>query len=196
MTKNVLHLAMTTVAAGVGVGLITLLALYHAAVERERDHCSDVVHVQRHLMQAVARFDALYSTNDVPDDAIGTTLGQILEAYADIEGFGRTGEFLLGRREGKNIRLFWPLRHASGSGMLRAYSAADMEPMRRALQGQTGNALFDRGHPAIPPRGPARLLKMAFGYLVSFGFTPAFPVARHLHTTWQGRNGYSFVRVR
>ncbi len=49
-------------------------------------------------MEEVARFDA-QTRNDYPGNPAEATLTQIRRAHARFQGFGKTGEFTLARRE-------------------------------------------------------------------------------------------------
>ena len=48
-------------------------------------------------------FDAEFSTTDVAGGSFSATLGQVRDAHAQLGGFGDTGEFLVGIREGDQI---------------------------------------------------------------------------------------------
>ena len=95
-------LAMMT-AVSLIVGGIAVCALYRAAFNERVERLQMMVHGQTRVMEAVARFDAIHSQEDHPQGASEATLSQIVDAHVRLGGFGETGEFVLGRREGERI---------------------------------------------------------------------------------------------
>ncbi|MCP4378787.1 MAG: hypothetical protein GY794_21745, partial [bacterium] len=108
MTKRIilLVLIMTAVAAGIGVAAIVIL--YHAALDEQRSRLVETAQSQARLMEAVARFDEVYSL-DYPEGSKAATIAQIKDAHERYLGFGETGEFTLARRMGDDI--VFVLRH-------------------------------------------------------------------------------------
>ena len=122
---------MTGVA--VSVGAVTLTSLYRAAFNVQRGQLQEIVTTQARLIEAVARFDAEFSATDVAGGSFSATLGQVRDAHAQLGGFGDTGEFLVGIREGDQIA--WLLSDRDPVPLLGTTVA---EPMRRALSGESG----------------------------------------------------------
>jgi hypothetical protein len=89
-----LILIMSAVAAGIGVAAIVIL--YHAAVNVERSRLVETAQSQARLMEAIARFDEVYSL-DYPEGSKAATIAQIQDAHERYLGFGETGEFTLAR---------------------------------------------------------------------------------------------------
>ena len=91
------------------VASVTITLLYQAAFEEEGIRLSEITHTQARLIEAVARFDQLYSAEDHPQGSIGATLSQIIDAHKSNNGFGQTGEMTLARREEDQI--VWIVNH-------------------------------------------------------------------------------------
>jgi signal transduction histidine kinase len=126
-------------AASLSTAVIAVYALYQAGLEVHRARLSEVVQSRARIIEAIARFDARYSTEDVPGGATAATLSQIVEAHENFKGFGETGEFTLARRDGDQI--VWLLRHRYEDAETSAplpFAAGLAEPMSRALRGESG----------------------------------------------------------
>lgn len=137
--KRVFLLILIMMAIVVGVSGITLSALYETAFEAERHHLIAIAHSQTLLIGAVARFDAQYSTEDVPGGAFAATLGQISEAHKRSKGFGKSGDFILGKLEDSQIVFLLDHRdHGLKNPEPIFFSSELAEPMRRALSGESG----------------------------------------------------------
>jgi two-component system sensor kinase FixL len=138
VSRAVLIMALAGMAA-VGV---TIPMLYGAAYDAARQRLADVVATRVALIQAIHRFDSeLRTAPDGRPDPDAATLTQLAEAHRRFEGFGATGELVLGRRAGDQIEFLIDLRHQE-SELPRpvAWSSQDAEPMRRALEGLSGTA--------------------------------------------------------
>lgn len=137
---------MTVIA--VSVSAVAIAMLYNTAVKQQTMRLSETVQSQARLLEAVARFDARFSREDVPGGAFAATLQQIKEAHKLFKGFGNTGEFTLAKREkDRMVYLFsrrisdieapsgnnWPL-----SVPLQGSLA---EPMQQALMGRSGTII-------------------------------------------------------
>jgi signal transduction histidine kinase len=129
---------------------IAIYVLYEAGFTVHRARLKEVVESRARIIEAIARFDSQFSSEDVPGGATAATLRQIVEAHEEFEGFGETGEFTLARREGDQI--VWLLGHRHED--LAAPDSSDApdvdtpapipldsglaEPMCRALAGENG----------------------------------------------------------
>ncbi len=113
--------------------------LYQTAIEQQRQRLVETVKSQAALMEAVARFDAEHSQNDVVGGSIAATMGQIFEAFKSIPSESQTFEFVLARKLGKQIE-FLATRRAMGlSPSFRVPIVSPLaEPMRKALAGESG----------------------------------------------------------
>ena len=140
------RILLSSIGIMVGVALstavIALYVVYESGLKAHRSRLEEVAQSRARLIEAVARFDVQYSEHDVPGGAEAATLRQVIEAHEKFEGFGRTGEFTLARREGDQI--VWLLRHRHNE--LEAppptpFESEMAEPMRRALSGECGTVV-------------------------------------------------------
>ncbi|MBW7850628.1 MAG: PAS domain S-box protein [Rhodospirillales bacterium] len=118
---------------------LTFALLWRTYVDEQQERLIGLARSQAQLIESVARFDRVFSDHAHPQGAYGATLSQVADAYRNYKGFGYSGEFLLGRKEGDQIvfllgqRSFDPERPepiAEGSPF--------GQPMRRALAGESG----------------------------------------------------------
>ncbi|MHC4916238.1 MAG: PAS domain S-box protein, partial [Planctomycetota bacterium] len=140
--KRVFALILIMALVACATGGISIFVLYEAAMAQQRERLVETVRSRARLMEAVARFDARHSAEDVSGGAFGATLIQVREAHERFRGFGRTGEFTLARREGDQIVFLLRHRHYDlEKPRPVAFSAKLAEPMRRALSGQSGTVV-------------------------------------------------------
>jgi PAS domain S-box-containing protein len=155
-----LILIMTAVAVGIGVAAITIL--YNAALDEERFRLVETAQSQARLMEAVARFDELYSLN-YPEGSKAATIAQIKDAHERYLGFGETGEFTLARRVGEDIVFVLRHRHLDmDKPQPVPFDSNYAEPMRRALTGQSGTTigLDYRGVTVLAAHEPVSVLDL------------------------------------
>jgi len=115
--------------------------LFRTALAEERARLVETARSQARLIEAVARFDAKYS-NDFPQGARAATLSQIVDAHAHYQGFGKTGEFTLSRREGNDIVFLLSHRHSEVlTPKPVPFDSGLAEPMRLALSGHSGTVV-------------------------------------------------------
>lgn len=134
--RLVLILIMTGVAFV--VVLVTIFLLYQTAFEEEQARLTETAQSQARLMEAVARFDSIYS-HDYPEGTEAATLSQFIEAHKRFQGFGQTGEFILAKRVGDQIQFLLSHRHASLMVPDSIPFDSNLgEPIRRALSGESG----------------------------------------------------------
>ncbi len=121
------------------VGGVTILKLYRAELEGQRNRLIELVQSQARLIEAVGHFDAAHSRADHAEGASGATLSQIKAAHRAYVGFGKTGEFTLARREGDRI-VFLMSRRLDRDTKRKPipFNSELAEPMRRALSGKSG----------------------------------------------------------
>jgi len=133
-----LLLILTLAAVAFVVVSVAIFILYRTAFQEEKERLIETAQSQARLMEAVARFDSIYSHN-YPEGTEAATLSQIIEARKKFEGFGRTGEFLLARRHEDRIEFL--LSHRHSDLMIPESIPFDSplgEPIRRALNGESG----------------------------------------------------------
>jgi PAS domain S-box-containing protein len=123
------------------VGGIAIFLLYRTAFEEERARLVETAQSHARLIEAVARFDAIYS-KDYPAGPEKATLSQIADAHEHYRGFGKTGEFTLARHEKDHIVFLLSHRHLDlQSPKPVLFRSPLAEPMRRALSGLSGTVL-------------------------------------------------------
>jgi signal transduction histidine kinase len=129
-------------AASLSTAVIAIYVLYESGIELHTARLKEIVQSGARIIEAVARFDAEFSQEDHPDGAAAATLSQVIEAHEKFEGFGRTGEFTLAKREGDEIVFLLKHRHEDVGATKRVpFRSALAEPMRRALRGEGGSVV-------------------------------------------------------
>ena len=117
---------------------VTIKILYDTAFEEERARLVETAKSQAMLIEAVGRFDSLYS-REYPLGPREATLFQIRDAHSRYEGFGETGEFTLSQRDGDAIVFLLNHRHYDMDNPKPVpWNSTLAEPMRRALSGESG----------------------------------------------------------
>ena len=128
--------ATSLIVVGIAISL-----LYRAAIQEERSRLVETAESQARLIEAVARFDTVYS-KDYPEGAEKATLSQIVDAHKRYKGFGHTGEFTLARHEGDHMVFLLSHRHFDLENPKPVlFNLPLAEPMRRALSGLSGTVI-------------------------------------------------------
>jgi signal transduction histidine kinase len=130
------------VAVSLSAATIAIFMLYDTARTAHRDRLEEVVQSRARFIEAVGRFDAKFSHGDVSGGPSAATLTQVVDAHENFEGFGETGEFTLARLE--DDRIEWLLRHRHTDieiPISTPLSSELAEPMRRALNGESGTVV-------------------------------------------------------
>jgi len=141
---------------------IAIAILYRTAFEEERTRLIEAAKSQARLIEAVARFDRVYST-DYPSGARQATLDQVREAHANYAGFGETGEFTLSAKENDQIVFLLSHRHFDlGNPKPVPWNSNLAEPMRLALSGKSGTivGLDYRGETVLAAYEPVSVLDL------------------------------------
>jgi PAS domain S-box-containing protein len=139
--KRFLSLILIMAGVSLVVGAITITVLYRAALHESRERLVETAQSQARLIEAVARFDRKRN-KDYPEGWESATLSQITDAHERYKGFGETGEFTLGRRDGENIVFLLSHRHYDLENPKPVPFQSELaEPMRRALLGQQGTVI-------------------------------------------------------
>ncbi|MBW2195679.1 MAG: PAS domain S-box protein [Deltaproteobacteria bacterium] len=160
--KRLFLLICIMVTACLSVGGIAIFLLYRTAFEEERVRLVETAQSQARLIEAVARFDSLYS-RDYPEGPEQATLSQIIDAHSEYKGFGKTGEFTLARRKEDKIVFLLRHRHAGLQNPKPIlFSSQLAEPMRQALLGLSGTVvgLDYRGKKVLAAHEPVRELNL------------------------------------
>jgi len=139
--KRMFLLIAIMVTACIVVAGVTILILYKTALKEQRVRLMETAQSQARLIEAIARFDAIYSKN-YPGGSRPATLSQIIDAHEHYTGFGKTGEFTLSRKEDQNIVFLLSHRHYDLNKPKPVPFESELaEPMRRALLGQSGTVV-------------------------------------------------------
>ena len=134
------------VVVGLAIAVFTITILYRTAVYEERARLVVTAQSLARLMEAVARFDREHQPETYIDNATEATLSQIREAHKNYQGFGRTGELALAKREGEQIVFLLAHRHDDmETPSPIPFDSTLAMPMRRALQGMSG-AMISRDY--------------------------------------------------
>jgi hypothetical protein len=123
------------------VEVITISMLYRTALKEEQARLVETAKSQARLIEAIARFDAMYSKN-YPHGAREASLSQILDAHNHYKHSSKTGEFVLATREGNNIVFLLSHRHHDFQNPKPTpLDSKWAEPMRLALSGRSGTMI-------------------------------------------------------
>ncbi len=155
---NQLFLIMAT--ATLLVSAVSIIGLYNTAIEQHRLRLVETVKSQARLIESIAQFDSL--DND-PDQALESTLEKVAAAHSEFEGFGKSGEFTLARREADQIVFLLSRRHLqSEPPQPIPFNGKWAEPMRLALSRQSGilTGLDYRGAQVLAAYEPVSILDL------------------------------------
>jgi PAS domain S-box-containing protein len=135
--KRLILLILIMVNSPLVVGGVAIFVLYRTAMTQTNARLVETAQSQARLIEAVARFDAVYS-KDYPEGPQAATLSQVIDAHKNYKGFGETGEFTLARREAGQIVFLLSHRHFDlGNPKPVPFDSELAEPMRRALKGES-----------------------------------------------------------
>jgi len=98
------------IAVSVIVLSLTLWMLYQSNFEQSIKKLQAMVQGQVSLIESVAKFDKQFSQNVVDGGAGAATILQVTNAYSELGGFGKTGEFTLGIVRGDKIEFISEFR--------------------------------------------------------------------------------------
>ncbi len=144
------------------LGAVAIGVLYDTAFEVERRRLTEIAQSRASLIEAVARFDQIYSGN-YPDGEKAATVSQVIDAHERYQGFGETGEFVLARRQDEQIFFILRRRHGDRKNTKPVpFGSPLAEPMRRALSGHSGTVvgLDYRGVSVLAAHEPVSVLDM------------------------------------
>jgi hypothetical protein len=139
--KRILLLIVIMTSIVLVIEAITIGILYHTATTEEISRLKETAQSQARLIEAVARFDKVYS-NDYPSGARQATINQIKDAHSQYRGFGETGEFTLSTKENNQIIFLLSHRHYDlDNPQSVPWDSELAEPMRLALSGKSGTII-------------------------------------------------------
>ncbi len=142
--RKLVYVVMVLAVAALIVSAVAIFLLYRTAIESAHAQLSATVRSQARLIEAVGRYDLARGASASPNEIPDVTLGQIEDSFRRYEGIGRTGEFVLARRDGDDIVVL--VRQRSDAAALAPprripFRGTDAEPMRRALSGKSGTMI-------------------------------------------------------
>ena len=126
------------------VTAISVASLYDAAFTQHRLRLVETVQSQARLIEAVAQFDyansnAANNDGDHSTNWKANTLKQIANAHSQFNGFGKTGEYTLARRQEDKIIFELTHRHFDlDKPKPIPFAGQWAQPMRLALAGESG----------------------------------------------------------
>lgn len=142
--------------------LISLYALYYLGLEEQKKRLSDSVKSRVAMINMIVEYQKIHKTDNtlnIPIEAV--VLEQLKSAHNNFSGFGDTGEYTLAKRQG-NIIYFLLSHRYSEANRTDSISFTDnlAEPMRRALNGQSGNIIAQdyRGELVVAAHEPIPVL--------------------------------------
>ncbi|MEZ5524026.1 MAG: PAS domain S-box protein [Pseudomonadales bacterium] len=134
--NRIILLILVMAVIAVCVSGIAITMLYKTAMQQQAIRLAETAQSQARFLEAVARFDARFSAEDVPGGPFAATLQQIREAHELFKGFGETGEFTLGKREGNEMLYLLDTRSRNPATLEKPLS-----PLRLPLEGQRATAM-------------------------------------------------------
>ena len=125
------------------VSFIIFRELYCESVANQGEWLANTAKSQARLIEAVDRFGKDHNREvDHTKEVEKTTLSQIIDAHEQYEGFGKTGEFALAKRDGDKIVFVMRHRHHYLEKYLSIPFDSNLaQPMRNALSGISGSGI-------------------------------------------------------
>ncbi len=113
--------------------------LYRAALDQQAERLMEIARSQASLIEAIAEHEFEMQGMGPGTSDLRLTLSQLEHARKRFKGFGRTGEFTLGKKEGDRIVFLLAHRHGDSATPRPVPWVSDLaEPMRLALAGFSG----------------------------------------------------------
>ncbi len=127
--------------------------------EQQQKRLIEIAQSRARIIEAMARSDMKHTVGEV----FSNTLNQLIDAHNHYQGFGKTGEFTLAKREGEQIVFLLRHRHSTLEKPVPvSFHSQLAEPMRQALQGKSGTlvGLDYRGEPVLAAYEPVSILNL------------------------------------
>lgn len=126
---------------------LSLILLYRTSLQSQQQWLIRNAQGNAAMIRAMAEFDAKLGEEALPEGVSAATLRQ-MEAAHEVHGaYGRTGEWVIGRRDGERVRFLLPLRHRPAAAEF-PMGGGLAEPMQRALGGGSG-LVFGRDYRGV-----------------------------------------------
>lgn len=137
--RQLILLATILITAVTAVTAMTSLILYNAAFDEQAARLTETVKSRARMIEAIARFDMSFSANAPNSNTFETTMAQIREAHQQFIGGAKSGEFVIAHRKGNTIEFLLRQHHSTSIPPPPvSLDEANAEPMRRALNGESG----------------------------------------------------------
>lgn len=151
------------------VGTSSILLLYKAALKQQSQQLLVTTTTNAHLIESVARFDQSLNLNDQPQGYISATLSQVKSSQTNMDGFGKTGEFIFAKRVDNQMVFLFKTRHSTPLNSIKTTEDGIMTvpitdshtvPMQHALNGESGTIVAPdyRGKTVIAAYAPIKVL--------------------------------------
>jgi len=130
------------------VVMFSIILLYNLGFNRQKERLQELVSTQAVMIQVVAHQEFLLHKTLSPDmkkKIAEDIIRKVSQAHYGYVGFGKTGEFALGKRSGDTIKFLIKQRHFKIDKPTPVLWKSHLgEPMRRALKGMKGvDATYD-----------------------------------------------------
>ena len=134
---------------GAATASISIAVLFGASIEEDKIRLTQMVRGQASLMEAVAKFDIEHSADDHRNGSFGATMEQIAAAKNFLDGFGETGEFVIGKLIGGQVTILQKPRYKNDVTFLVPEFVP--VPMKKALAGESGEIIATdyKGHQVL-----------------------------------------------
>lgn len=120
------------------ISLLIMVSLYRVAINQYELRLTETVKSHARLIESVARFELTNTGLDV-EEVLDRTVERVLDAHAQFDGFGESGEFILTRIINDQINFLVSQKQDSDSLPAPIPVAGKWaEPSRLALAGQSG----------------------------------------------------------
>ena len=160
--RRLLVLLGIMAAVALAVAGLSMLTLYEAAFNENRNQLTHTAKSQARAMEVMA--DHLTAMGTPPEKVFADTLNQISATYRDLEGFGQSGELMLGKLEDGQIVFLLHRYSLTNKKELKpvSFESGLAQPMRRALLGISGSMIgYDyRGAQVLAAYQPVRSLNL------------------------------------
>lgn len=147
------------------VTVITIGLLYQIGYDQQKNRLIELVETQASMIEVVAKqeagFHKIYLSERSKSQIAEEVIRKVTKANYHYGGFGKTGEFTLGKHEADKIVYIIKQRHYNMKKPVSiAWKSTFGEPMRRALKGEKGVAVLPdyRGETVLAAYEPIKRL--------------------------------------
>jgi PAS domain S-box-containing protein len=123
---------------GLAAVSVSTLVLYSTTIASETANLQALSRSHAKLISSIAQFEEGFNRGYGDGGSRGATLRQITQAHLESNGFGATGEIVIGELVGEEIHFLIDSRVLGGAIPTVDMNAETAEPMRRALLGLSG----------------------------------------------------------